>query len=469
MGNEIVNRKKVYQSAGWKFFERVFVEGMSFAIQIVLARILMPEDFGNLAIIVAIINYASLFVQSGLATAIVQKKDADDLDVSTLLVSSLAIAFFFYVVIFFFAPFISSFYDNDALVWPIRVLSIVLFLNAINSIQTAVFSKKMDFKSIFIRSVIAIPISGFIGVFMAIKGFGIWSLIAQSLVNSFLIVIFMMFRSKIKFSFKFSFKRAKELYAFGGKILLTSLVSGMSDLTRTLIIGKKYSTDELAYYDKAYTYSNYFTLMINSTIASVLLPTFSYFQDSIERLKKMARESFRYISFFMFPILFGICAVSKEFVLIFLSDKWSFCIPYLMVFCFLRISGCLTSADKQVYYALGKSGISLIYNIVLIAANIVALAIAMNFGVIYIAIGATLVELIGCFVYFLISSKIYRYSLNERFSDCIEPLISSIFMLVALFGVDALKILLGIVIYFSICFVLKNKTLYEIITKLKKR
>ena len=175
--NTDINKAKVVSSLTWKLFERFVSQGLSLAIQIILARLLLPEDFGSLAIIVAITNYAAIFVQSGIATALIQKKDLDDKDVSTVLISCLILASAFYTILFVAAPFIANAFESDILVPTLRIQSLVLFLNAINSVQTAILSRKMQFKRLFVRSLIAVPVSGIVGIAMAYLGFGLWSLV----------------------------------------------------------------------------------------------------------------------------------------------------------------------------------------------------------------------------------------------------------------------------------------------------
>lgn len=473
------NTKSVVSSMMWKLLERFFAEGINLVIQIVLARLLLPSDFGNLAIIVAVVNYASQFVQAGLATALVQKKELEDIDVSTLLTSSLVVATFFYIILFCVAPLISAYYGTTGLIWPFRVQSLILIFNGINSVQTAILSRQMRFKTLFIRSVIAIPVSGGIGIAMAYAGFGLWALIAQSLSNAFLVVMTMYIGSGIKLSLRFSWSHAKTLYSFSGKILLTSLISGFSDTIRTMIIGKKYLQNELAYYDKAYTYSNYMTNIVNNSISSVLLPTFSRKQSQKNDLKLMARKSVRMTSYVMFPVLAGVFSVAKPLVLVLLTEKWLACVPFLMLFCVLRAPGCLTSIDKQVYYAIGKSEISLVYGIGLLIANLVSLSITVPISPMAIAVGATIVEVIGCLVYFVISSKVYDYKLSERVIDLIKPLINSVIMAIAVMYVGKVKInnvlllmiqcLTGVIIYIVLSLITKDDNFVQIINMIRNR
>lgn len=470
--NPKITKDKVTVSLGWKLLERCSSQGINLIVQIVLARLLLPSDFGSLAIMVAITDYAAIFVQTGLATAIVQKKDLHPMDVSTLLTASLSVAAVFYVVLYFLSPWIAEQYKLPEIVWPLRVLALILFLNAFNSIQTALLSRSMSFKTIFIRSILAVPISGAVGIAMAYMGFGVWALVAHNLVNMIVVVVVMLFGLDYKLRLGFSWSRAKSLYSFSGKILLSSLVSGFSDTLRTMVIGKKYTVSQLAYYDKAYSYSRYVITIFGQTIQSVMLPVFSRQQDSIETIKRTVRKSGSLTAFVMFPVLLGVCAASKPLILLLLTEKWAASIPYLMIFCVFRLFGCITPIDKQVYLALGKSHIGLFFEIGLLCANLIMLFITVPIGIFAIAIGATIVETLACITIFIISHFVFSYSLKERFHDICRPLLNSVAMAVILWLLTlviennivllSVQIVTGLMIYYVLAKITKDDNIKEI-------
>lgn len=473
LSGESIDKKKVFNSFVWKVLERSCSQGVNLVVQIVLARLLLPSDFGSLAIIMAITNYASIFVQSGLATAIVQKKNIKLKDINSLFTSSLVIAFFMYIGLYILSPIITQVYDMPELIWPLRVVSLVLFLNAINSVQMALFTRNMQFKQIFLRSVIAVPLSGLIGIVLAYIGWGLWALITYTLINMLLTVIVMALASNYRLKFAFCWESAKTLYSFSVKILLSSLVSGFGDTLRTLVIGKKYNVNDLAYYDKSYTYSFYFVQIINSSVTSVLLPTFSRKQDDMDVMLAMARRSVQTISFFVIPFLTLIACVARPLINLLLTEVWLPCVPFLVIFCILRIPGCLTSVDKQVYYSLGNSSINLKYEIFLLIVNIVTLLVTVNISVYAMALGYMCVEILGCMVLCVTSARFYGYSLKDRFADIIKPIINSIIMCVVLsityldLKSDILTIMvklsIGLLLYIVLCIITKDKNLMQLI------
>ncbi len=467
-----IDSKRVFHSLVWKLMERFCSQGINLLVQILLARLLFPSDFGKLAIIMAITNYAGLFVQSGLAVAIVQKKDLDEKDVNTLLTSSLVIALFIYVCIYLFSPSFSAYYQHEDLVWPLRVLALVLFLNGINSVQSALFSRDMKFKQIFLRSITAVPVAAVISISMAYRGMGIWALVAYTLLNTGLTVIIMALASNYKLKLEFYLSRAKELYSFSVKILLAALVSGFGDTLRTLMIGKKYTSSDLGFYDKGYTYSFYFTQILNASISGVLLPTFSRSQDRLDVLLSRSRKSVRLTSFVIFPALIIIIIVAHPLILMLLTEKWIPCVFFLQLFCLLRLPGCIANIDRQVYLSIGNSSINFRYEFFLLLANTIMLFITVPIGVKAVAVGFLITEIVGCVSLFVVSSRVYGYTIVMRLKDIWKPALNSVLLL--LFSVLPIwnygnaiieiisKLLISLVLYIIIACLFKDQNLLDI-------
>lgn len=464
-----VNRGKVAKSFFWKILERLFSQGIGLVVQIILARILLPEDFGSLAIIVAFTGYATLFVASGISTTVIQKKSLDRTDLSTLMTYTLGMATVFYIVLFFLAPVISSYYDAPVLQPTLRVLALTLFLQGINSVQTGLLQRQMSFRQLFVRTMIAAPIAGGVGIFMALKGFGLWALVAHSIANQLLVIIVMSFDKNCRIPLNFSWSSLKEIFPFTSKIMLTYATSGLFDLIRTSMIGKRYSRDDLAFYDKGLTYSNYVTMLVNQSMGSVLLPAFSRKQDNIETLRNMARRSVKITSFVIIPVLIAVAVMSKPLITLLLTEKWIPSVPFLVIYCFLRIPGPILNIDKQVFYSLGKSGVNLFFEVGLFICNFIALFIAIQINVLAIALGALVVELLGTVAIFIISSKVYSYKLRDRIIDLWKPVVGSCVMSLSLIGVSliglsnintiCLQIIVGISVYLLMARIMKDDNL----------
>lgn len=467
----------VISSLLWKAGERMLVQGLNLLVQVILARLLMPEDFASLAIIAAIVNYLGLFVQSGLSIAVVQKYNLTSKDIATLTTISLLAALVMYMGLFFAAPVISNYYDVGDLVLPIRVMGVTLFLFAFNSIQTGLLQRKMQFRTIFFRSMLATPLSGIIGITMAYLGYGIWALIAFNISNTLIIVLFMNMIPELRLKLGFSLQSAKELYSFSIKILGTSLVSAGGDTVRTLTIGKHFNANQLAYFDRGLSYSGLVTQVVNTSLSSVMLPVLSRQQDDLSNLRQMVRKSVGMSAFLMIPVLVIIAVVSEPLVRIVLSEKWVPCAIYLSLFCLLRIPGIITSIDKQAYYALGKSQIGLYYEILLLAANLISLYLMLDYGVLAIALGFTAIEYLGNVVLFVVSHKVYHYTLKDRFHDMYKPILSSIIMVISMYILTFIfdnstvllisQIILGVFSYLVMSVFLKDKNMTFVKEKIK--
>lgn len=423
----------IINSFFWKAGERIMVQGLGLLIQIILARLLMPKDFACLAIIIAIVNYLGLFVQSGLSVAVVQKKELTKIDVSTLTSISLIVAIIMYWGLFFLAPYISDLYNVGNLIWPIRVMGVSLFLLAFNTIQTGLLQRNMMFRTMFFRSLLAIPLSGMIGISMAYMGFGIWALIAYNISNNLFVLLFMNMIPELRLKLGFSKRSAKEIYSFSLKLLGSNLISAGGDTVRTLTIGKFSNPNQLAYFDRGLNYSGLVTQVINTSLSSVLLPVLSRSQDDKEQLLAISRKSVSLSSFIMMPVLVLVAMLSRPLVLIVLSEKWLPCAIFLSIFCLLRIPGIITSIDRQAYYALGKSQIGLYYEIILLAFNLMSLILTVRYSVLAVAIGFTIIEYIGNGVLMLISSNVFDYTIGKRVMDIYKPTINVVVMALVMY------------------------------------
>lgn len=470
--------KTVANSLAWKLMERFFYQGIHFVVQIILARILMPEDFSSLAILNAVVFFAAVFVQTGLSTAIVQKDKLDELDVSTALVSSLMIAAVLYAVIFFIAPMIAEKYAIFELCSTLRVMGLVLFLHSINAVQVALLQRSMQFKTIFYKSTISVILAGAIGIFLALRGVGLWALVTHSILGVLINVIVMAIGKNGFIQLRFSRDRAGRIFAFSWKILLSSLLNSLYSSSRTMLIGEKYPKATLAYYEKAYNYTNLVVQTTSSSFGSVMLPVLSSKQNNKEELLKASRRAIRMNAFIMFPILIGIAAAAEPLVNVILTEKWLESAMFFRIFCFLYLPNCFVQIDKQAYFALGRSDAVLFYEICNCSINILVLLLCVNYGVIAIALGAMCVELSTAFIIFLFSKRIYGYTFLHRVQDMWKPLLSSfaMYFIVSMVGqLDLNKyigllaqIAAGIAMYVVASFILRDDSFHTLLSMVRQ-
>lgn len=435
--NSIAN--KTFANLLWKFAERIGAQGVKFLVSLVLARLLLPSDYGTIALISIFITILNVFIESGLGTALIQKKDADDLDFSTVFYFNLVMCIFLYLCMFFCAPFIAVFYNNIDLIPIIRVLSLTLIISGLKNVQQAYVAKKMIFKKFFFATLGGTLGAAGLGIFLAYKGYGVWALVAQQLFNITVDTLILWISVKWRPILKFSMKRLKTLFSYGWKLLVSSLLHTIYMDIRSLIIGKRYSADDLAYFNKGTEFPTFITSNINSSIDSVLLPVMSSAQSEIERVKNITRRSIMISSFLMWPLMMGLAGVAQTVIPLLLTEKWLPCIPFLYIFCFNYGTEPLSTANLNAIRALGHSELILKMEII---KKIIALAIviaAVPFGVMGIAISSTIYTFISIFINSFPNKKLLNYTLGEMIQDVQPSFLVSLVMFVIVYFMNYLK------------------------------
>jgi len=473
MQSNEVNNKVIY-GLFWKLMERGGTQGIQFIVQIFLARLLLPEDYGVIALITIFIAIANVFVQSGFSTALIQKKDVDELDFSSVFYLSLAITIMLYVILFFTSPLIANFYNEPRLIVVLRVLSFTLFFGAINSIQNAIVSRNMQFKRFFFSSLSGIILSGAVGITMAYMGFGVWALIVQQLINNFMITLILWFTVKWRPKLMFSLSRVKRLFAFGWKLLISSLLDTVYNNVYGLIIGKVYNSEMLGYYQRGDQFPNLIVTNINGSISSVMFPALSANQEDRNRVKNMVRRSIVTSTFLIFPMMIGLAVSADSIVKILLTDKWLPSVYFMQVMCISYALWPIHTANLQAINAMGRSDIFLKLEIIKKCIGIAFLAVSIPFGV-YVMV---LVQPVTSFLSTIINSypnkKLLNYSYKEQWLDIMPSLMLSLIMgtivyFVKFIGFNDLitiiiQIITGVVIYFGLAKIFKlecNDYLYN--------
>ena len=459
----------------WKLLERFGVQGVQFVLQIVLARILSPDDYGVLAIMVIFTTIANVFIQTGFNTALIQNKDVTEEDYSTVLWITLIIATGLYGIIFFASPLIGGFYSKPELVTPLRVLALMLFPGAINSIQLAKVSREMDFKKVFFSNVGAIIVSGTAGITVALLGGGLWALVVQTMLNIFTATGVMCFTAKFKIYFKINFLRAKELFSFGWKLLVSASLDTIYQNLQSLVIGKKYNSETLGYHNRGLQFPQFLITSISGAIQSVMLPALSEKQDKKDEVKIMMRNAVMLSSYLIFPMALGLAAVSQSFVKFVLTDKWLPCVPYLQIYCFSFAFYPVNVCNLQAINAMGRSDLFLKLEIIKKAYGVIALIIAIVFfeSPIAIALSAIITTIISCFVNAAPNKKLILYSYKEQISDILPSLILSLIMFIVVWAIELFKlsaivtlliqVVLGITIYLVLSTVFHVKPFIKVL------
>jgi O-antigen/teichoic acid export membrane protein len=466
----------IIKSLIWKLLEKSSTQGIQFLVQIVLARLLFPEQYGVIAIVIVFINLANIFVQSGFNYALVQKKEADDIDFSSILYLSIFIALVLYIVLFFLSPIIASFFIMPELVSIFRVLAFTLFFGAFNSVQVAYVTRYLLFKRLFFSSLGSVIISGTIGIFMAYQGYGVWALVVQQLTYIGVISIILWFTVKWRPHLVFSITRVKVLFRYGWKFLASVLLDTLYLDLRTIVIGRIYSPSMLGYFNRGRQFPDLFIKNINGSIQSVMLPTLSKEQDNKLRVKQMLRRSIVTSTLLIFPMMVGLALVAESLVLIVLTDKWLMAVPFLQIFAIYYALMPIHTANLQAINALGRSDIFLKLEIVKKVIGLLIIIVSIPFGIYVFAWGAVLSGFISSFINAYPNKNLLNYSYLEQIKDILPMLLLSLVMGVLVYSISYLKlnmyieivvqIGLGVIVYVLLALLFKMESLKYLIDTL---
>ena len=465
----VLQKNGLLNNLFWKFAERISAQFVSLVVSIVLARLLSPEDYGVVAIVMVFITIANVFVSDGFGSALIQKKDASALDYCSVLYFNLAFSAALYVLLFFAAPWIAKFcgYGYGILVPALRVLSLRIPLAAVNSIQQAYVSKKMMFRKFFLSTLSGTIISGIIGVAMAYSGFGVWALVAQYLSSTLISTFVLILTLKKMPRLLFSFESLRRLFPFGARVLGVNLLCTGYQEARALIIGKLYSSADLAYYDKGKRFPDLIMTNITVSIGAVLYPKMANEQNDISSVKRTIKNSVRFSSYVMAPVMLGFAAVATPFVSLVLTDKWLPCVPFLQMICVMHLFQPIHGANMQAIKAIGRGDVYLRLELVKKAIELVVLVIVMWISVEAIVAAMALTATFFVVVNAYPTSKLLKYSVKEQMADIMPNVGMAVIMFICAYAVQLLplgnaltlmlQIVVGIVVYVTLSLVTKNK------------
>lgn len=472
-------RNQVIKGAFWKFAERIAAQLVSLIVSIILARLLSPSEYGTISLVMVFITIANVFVSSGFGQALIQKKDADSLDFSSVFYFSLVFTGLIYIALFFMAIPIADFYDMPILVPVLRVLSISVPIMGINSVQQAYVARRMQFRLFFYATFIGTVISAVVGIFLAYSGFGVWALVAQTLTNNIIDTIVLQVSIEWKITKEFSFERIKCLLSYGWKLLLQSLILQFYASLRSLLIGKFYTPEDLSFYTKGNQFPELISSNIDTGINTALFPVMSQAQDSIERIKAMARKTTDFTSYIMSPILIGFMAIAEPFISLLLTDKWLPCVPYLRICCIMLLFRAPQTAILQAIKAIGRSDAVLKVDVPIRIFALVTLCISLQYSVYVFALSEIVVTVFGTILYVVVSKKIINYSGLEVCRDFLINILMASLMGIVVFVIGRnlstypllvmiIQILAGAIIYIFLSILTKADSFLEIKSILNK-
>ncbi|MBE5750973.1 MAG: GNAT family N-acetyltransferase [Clostridiales bacterium] len=448
--------KKTVNGMFWKFLEKIFSQGIQLIIQIVLARLLLPEEYGLVGLLAIFISISDVFILQGLTTALIQKKNADETDFSSVFIANIIISLLLYGILFAIAPFVARFYHEPKLKELMRVLSLNVIIGAIPAVHNAILSKELDFRKSFYRNISNVLTQGIVGIALAILGWGAWAMVYSKLAGVAVGAVVLCVTVKWRPQKMFSIKRVKSLFHYSSKVLGTNLLNTTFNNMHSLVIGKYYSTTDVGYYQRGQQIPQTVMTALDGSMSEVLYPAYSKVQDDKVLLKKAVRKSVSVSMYIVFPVLVGLLVVAEPLTLLLLTEKWLPSVPFMQFSCVICMFWPL-SHRTHALNALGKSGTTLAISLVGKSITLIAIFSCLKFGIYALMIGTIIASFINMWISSYYVKKHIDYSIKELAIDVLPPLLLSVIMGGAVYCVSfiglhdiitlAIQVVLGVGIY----------------------
>lgn len=459
------DKKNISSNIMWRFMEKFSAKFVTFFVSIILARLLDPSTYGTVALITVFTTILEVFVDSGLGNALIQKKDADDLDFSSVFFFNVAMCTVLYLLMFFAAPLIADFYNIQELTPIVRVQSLTILISGVKNIQYAYVSREMIFRKFFFATLFGTIVSAIVGLVMAVAGFGVWALVAQPLVNYSIDTIVLWITVQWRPKLIFSWTRLKGLLSYGWKLLIAKLVNTTYMKIRDLLIGKIYSTSDLAFFNKGDTFPAVIVPNITASVDAVMFPAMAKEQDNKIRIRELVKKSIQTSSYLVFPMMAGLIACANPLIRLLLTEKWLPCVPFLYMFCIVYAFWPFSIANLNAIKALGYSEKILKLEVIEKIFSIFLLIITLKMGVFWIGISYVTGEIFSTILCAIPNRKLIDYGFIRQFIDLIPLLFTSMIMgcivyLIQFLGFSdvftlVIQVVIGVFIYLMLSWVFK--------------
>ncbi|MDD3165308.1 MAG: lipopolysaccharide biosynthesis protein [Oscillospiraceae bacterium] len=476
---EAITKESAVRNSLWKLIESFASKGISLVMTIVLARLLLPQAYGVIALTNVFIQLSDILIQAGFSTALIQKKEVTDEDYSTVLCISMAAALALYTLIFLLAPTVASVYRTPALQAVLRVISLALFCQAFAAVRTAVITRAMRFRTLFYCSVLSNAISGALGIVMALLGCGVWSLVAQQLGQQVLLTVFLFCAVKMKIHFHLSKRSIAALAPASAKILASSLLSYAGDSLYSAAIGKAYSVEQLGFYEKGVQLPRQISLYTFSAVSNVFLPVFASMQDDFEKLNAMFRRVVNVSCYVIFPLMAGLCLTAVPVITLLLTEKWLPSVPILRWSCLYYTAMPLLMVNVQLQYAIGKNGTRIKIESMRLVLMVAALAVllASRQPVVVVAAVLAFIQLMTAAAITHETVKATGYRVRDSASDLAPTVLATGLMCGVVYLVSrapleplplfAAEVAVGASVYWLLSVLFRNKAYLELVNMLK--
>lgn len=474
-------KKSTFDGMLWIFGERMSAKLVSFLVTLVLARLLMPEDYSVISVAAIFFAFCNVFIYGGLNTALVQKKDSDILDYSSVLWVTMLIAAALYGVAYLSAPGIALLYGREQLTAVIRFMGLDFFVLALKSVLNAYTSSNLQFRKFFYATLVGTLISAVVGITMALRGFGVWALVAQEMTNNFIDTLMLLFTTRMKVRLRCSWKRLKGLLSFGLHNFSSSMVGAFYDQLSPLVIGLRFSAVDLAYYTKGYSFPGLIDTTLTQTMTEVLFPVMAKAQDNLDDVCNMTRRYLKTGSYVIFPIMVGLAVVSDSFVRLVLTEKWMNCAVYIRLFSLSGMVGLVSVGCIQAMRAIGRSDVVLKLELVKKALSLVLLVVFLVTAKKpeALAVCACLTSVMTFCVNAGAGKRLLNYGLWRQLWDVLPNLLLSLVMAVPVVLLEKIRIpdqillpvqiLAGGAVYVGLSLLLKNESFRFVLDTVRQR
>ena len=463
------NKKNVILSNFiWRFAERCGAQLVTAVVSVLLARLLAPDDYGMIALVSVFTNIMYVFVDCGRSTALIQKKDADDLDFSSVFYFNFAVCVLIYLIMFIAAPYIAAFYKRPGLTPIVRVISLTLVLSGVKSVQQVYVSRNMLFRLFFFSTIGGTLFSAALGLWMAYAGFGVWALVAQQLSNTAIDTLILFLTVKWRPKKMFSWQRLKGLLSYGWRLLASSLLDTVYNNLRSLVIGRVYTSADLAYYNQGQYVPNTIAVNVDSSIDSVLFPAMSAAQDEPTLVKDMTRNTIKMSVYIIAPLMMAVAFCAEPIVRLFLTDKWLPCVPFLRICCVTYMFYPIHTANLNAIKAMGRSDLYLKLEIIKKIMGLTLLLITYRISVMAMGYSLLVSSVLSQLINTWPNWKLLNYRYLEQLMDILPTLLLAVstgfcMWLVGLVHLPdlamlALQIPLGLAVYLTGSALLKLDT-----------
>lgn len=417
MGSEL--KDKTAKGIGWGFIDNLSNTGIMAVVNIILANILSPEQFGIVAMSTIFITLANSLVDSGFTGALTRKLEVTAKDFNTVFYFNLAVSFFLYAILYFLSPYIADFFSQPVLCDIVRILSLSLIINALSIVQKVILIRKLDFKTQAFISLASSLTSGSVGVIMALGGYGVWALVVMQILRLGINTLLLWVCSRWFPTLSFSVSSFKEMFSFGGRLLLTSIISVIWNEIYSFIIGKSYSAAILGQYSRAEKFKSMVTSNISIVMQRVTYPVLSSIREDKERQLRVFRKLFRTTVLISFTAVLGLAAASESIVITLVGEKWIPSIEYLQILCFSGLFIPIQITAANIINANGRSDITLRLEIIKTALAVIPVVVGIFISVEALLYGMIVVSVISFVIHSHYVNKVIDYKITEQIKDII--------------------------------------------------